>query len=257
MPVLGIDVGGSSIKAAPVDVDRGVILGRPLEVATPQPATPGAVAAEVARLVTLLDWRGKVGVGFPAVIRAGIVGTAANIDDSWIGVDVVKLLTRATSKDCVVLNDADAAGLAEMRFGAGQGNSETVLVVTLGTGIGSALFYRRQLFPNLELGSLVLNGGPAEAFAAASVRNKENLSWEDWAARLNHFFRHAERLLSPEMIIVGGGVSQRSDKFFPFLQTRARLVPAKLLNEAGIVGAACHVPSDGHREFFRCQCRPV
>ena len=238
--VLGIDIGGSAIKAAVVDVDRGAVLGLPVEVATPQPATPRAVATEVARLVSDLDWQGRVGVGFPAVIREGVVTTAANIDKSWIGVDVVDLFRTATSRRCVVLNDADAAGLAEMRFGAGQGNETTVLVLTLGTGIGSALFYRQQLFPNLELGSFPLNGMPAEEFAAASVRKKEELSWKDWADRLNRFFSLIERLLSPDLMIIGGGVSQRSENFFPYLNTRARLVPARLLNDAGIVGAACH-----------------
>ncbi len=240
MPVLGIDIGGSAIKAAVVDVDRGMLLEAPSEVETPQPATPGAVATVVARLVSDLDWQGRVGLGFPAVIREGVVGTAANIDKSWVGVDAVSLFCAATSRECVVLNDADAAGLAEMRFGAGRGNDATVLVLTLGTGIGSALFYRQQLFPNLELGSFPLNGMSAEEFAAASIRNKEKLSWEDWAARLNHFFNRIERLLSPEMMIIGGGVSQRSESFFPYLNTRARLVPAKLLNGAGIVGAACY-----------------
>ena len=240
MQVLGIDIGGSSIKAALVDVDGGLILGRVLEVMTPQPATPAVVATAVAQLISEFDWPGRVGIGFPAVIRAGVVGTAANIDNSWIGIDAVSLFGAATARECVVLNDADAAGLAEMRFGAGRGNDATVLVLTLGTGIGSALFYRQQLFPNLELGALPLNGMVAEAFAAASVRTREELNWRDWAERLNCFFSHAERLLSPELIIVGGGVSQHSDSFFPYLQTRARLVPAKLLNEAGIVGAACH-----------------
>lgn len=240
MSVLGIDIGGSSIKAALVDVDQGVVVSAPLEVATPRPATPRAITAEVAQLVATLGWQGRVGIGFPAVIRAGVVGTAANIDNSWIGVDAAELFGSAIPGACVVLNDADAAGLAEMRFGAGQGNDATVLVLTLGTGIGSALFYRQQLFPNLELGSFPLRGLSAEEYAAASVRKQENLSWQEWAARLNCFFSCVERLLSPEMIIVGGGVSQRSDSFFPYLETHARLVPAKLLNEAGIVGAACH-----------------
>lgn len=246
MKVLGIDIGGSGIRAALVDVDKGAVLTAPLEVATPYPATPRAIAAEVAHLVSTLDWQGRIGIGFPAVIRAGVVGTAANIDPSWIGVDAAELFGSAIPGACILINDADAAGLAEMRFGAGQGNDETVLVLTLGTGIGSALFYRQQLFPNLELGSFPLRGGSAEEYAAASVRKQENLSWQEWADRLNCFFSRVERLLSPEMIIVGGGVSQRSDRFFPYLTTRARLVPAKLLNEAGIVGAACHAAIVDH-----------
>jgi len=239
MLVMGIDIGGSGIKAALVDVDKGTIMGVPLEVATPCPATPQAVAEEVAKLVSALDWQGCVGIGFPAVIRAGVVGTAANIDKSWVGVDAADLFGNVIPGDCVVLNDADAAGLAEMRFGAGQGHETTVLVLTLGTGIGSALFYRRQLFPNLELGSLSFKGGSVEEYAAASVRQRENLSWQEWGGRLNQFFGQVERLLSPDMIIIGGGVSQRSADFFSYLQTRAQLVPARLLNHAGIVGAAC------------------
>lgn len=238
-PVLGIDIGGSGIRAALVDADEGAVLTAPLEVATPYPASPQAVADEVAKIVSTLEWQGRVGIGFPAVIRAGVVATAANIDTSWIGVDATELFGRAIAGTCVVLNDADAAGLAEMRFGAGAGHDETVLVLTLGTGIGSALFYRQQLFPNLELGSLPLRGGSAEEYAAASVRTQENLSWQEWGGRLNQFFGQIERLLSPDLIIIGGGVSQRSDQFFPYLRTRAQLAPARLLNQAGIVGAAC------------------
>lgn len=240
MRILGIDIGGTGIKAALVDATKGAVLTAPLEVATPLPATPRAVAGSVAKLVSTLDWQGRVGIGFPAVIRSGVVGTAANIDSSWIGVDASELFGNAIPGACVVLNDADAAGLAEMRFGAGQGNDATVLVLTLGTGIGSALFYRQQLFPNLELGSFPLNGMSAEEYAAASIRTRENLSWQEWSGRLNLFFGQIERLLSPDLIIVGGGVSQRSHSFFPYLQTSAKLVPARLLNHAGIVGAACH-----------------
>ncbi|MBD1399753.1 polyphosphate--glucose phosphotransferase [Pelovirga terrestris] len=240
MQVLGIDIGGSWIKAALVDVNEGTLLGVPFELPTPRPATPGAIADQVGQLVSALDWQGRVGIGFPAVMREGVVGTAANIDASWIGIDAVDLFGNAIPGECVVLNDADAAGLAEMRFGAGAGHDETVLVLTLGTGIGSALFCRQQLFPNLELGSFPLKSGIAEEYAAASIRIQEHLSWQEWGGRLNQFFAAVERLLSPDLIIIGGGVSQRSDQFFPYLQTRARLLPASLLNQAGIVGAACH-----------------
>jgi len=240
MPVLGVDVGGSGIKAAIVDIENGTIQGAPLEIPTPRPATPRAVAREVAKLVSTLNWQGRVGIGFPAVIRGGVVSTAANIDTSWIGINAVELFGSVIPGECLVLNDADAAGLAEMRFGAGRGQDETVLILTLGTGIGSALFYRQQLFPNLELGSFPLKGGSAEKYAAASVRMQEDLSWQEWGGRLSLFLDQVERLLSPEMIIIGGGVSQRSDDFFSYLQTRAKLVPAHLRNHAGIVGAACH-----------------
>ncbi len=240
MEILGVDIGGSGIKAALVDVDSGTLMGTPSEIPTPRPATPGAIANEVGRLVSDLDWQGRVGIGFPAVIRNRVVATAANIDASWIGMDAVDLFGSAIPGECVVLNDADAAGLAEMRFGAGVDHDETVLVLTLGTGIGSALFYRQRLFPNLELGSFPLKGGTAEEYAAASVKMQENLSWQQWSDRLNQFLGLVERLLSPDLIIVGGGVSQHSDQFFPYLQTRSRLVPARLLNQAGIVGAACY-----------------
>ncbi len=249
MAVLGIDIGGSGIKAALVDGADGTLLTAPQEVATPRPATPRKIAEEVVKLVSALNWQGRVGIGFPAVIRAGVVSTAANIDSSWIGVDAVALFGEVIPGACVVLNDADAAGLAEMGFGAGQGNDGTVLVLTLGTGIGSALFYRQQLFPNLELGSLPLRGVSAEEYAAASIRKRENLSWQEWGGRLNQFLGQAERLLAPDMIIIGGGISQRSASFFRYLQTRAQLVPASLLNHAGIVGAACYAAMADHKGF--------
>lgn len=240
MQVLGVDIGGSSIKAALVDVANGILISELVEVVTPKPATPAAVAAEVARLANTLAWNGLIGFGFPAVVRSGVVQTSVNIHNSWIGVNGADLFRAATHCPCEVLNDADAAGLAEMNFGAGRGNESTVLVLTLGTGIGSSLFYRRQLFPNLELGSFPLKGVTAEEYAAASVRKREKLSWKDWSLRLNLFFAQVERLFSPEMIVIGGGVSQRSEMFFPYLKTRARLVPACLSNQAGIVGAAFH-----------------
>lgn len=242
MRQLGIDIGGSSIKAAEVEVATGRLWGEPVAIPTPQPATPAAVMTSVARLVRNLGWSGPVGCGFPAVVRAGVVRTAANIDDSWIGVNIIEGLQQATGCPCAVINDADAAGLAEVRFGAGRGVDDTILVLTLGTGIGSALFFRQQLFPNLELGSLPLKGTTAEGYAAASIRKQKKLSWPAWSARLNLFLRQVERLLSPQLIIVGGGVSQRSEMFFPSLVTTADLVPARLRNHAGIVGAACCFP---------------
>lgn len=240
MQALGVDIGGSSMKAALVDVDDGQIISKPVVIATPQPATPQAVTAALAALVQNFRWSGPIGCGFPAVIRHGVVGTAVNIDSGWIGVNAEELFRQAMGSPCKVINDADAAGLAEMRFGSGKGIDAPVLVLTLGTGIGSALFNQQQLFPNLELGSLPLKGTTAEAYAAAMVRKRDKLSWKRWSARLNLFLCLTERLLAPELIIIGGGVSQRSDKFFPFLTTSARLLPAQLLNHAGIVGAACH-----------------
>jgi len=238
MDVLGIDIGGSGIKGAVVSVETGQLVSEYLQVETPQPATPHAVIEATCELVRLFDWHGSIGCGFPAVVQGGEVKTAANIDASWIGVNVRDFLQKKTGCSCSVINDADAAGLAEMQFGAGQGRMGTVLVLTLGTGIGSALFHREQLLPNLELGYLPLNGAPAEHYASAAVRTNEKLSWETWSKRLNKFLNHVERLFSPELIIIGGGVSHQHEKFFPYLETQAKLAPAGFLNRAGIVGAA-------------------
>ena len=239
MEALGIDIGGSGIKGAVIETASGEFVSERLRLETPQPATTLAVAGVVADLVREFGWDGPIGCGFPAVIDDGIVRTAANIDAGWVGTDVVALLEEATGCACTVLNDADAAGVAEMRFGAGSGRNGSVLILTLGTGIGSALFYQGKLFPNLELGFLPLKGGPAEHFTSAAIRKRDKLSWKSWSKRLNLFLSHVERLLTPELIIIGGGVSRRSEKFFPYLEARAELVPARLLNRAGIVGAAC------------------
>ncbi|MCW8860456.1 MAG: ROK family protein [Deltaproteobacteria bacterium] len=239
MQVLGIDVGGSGIKGAIVDVSSGQLCSEPVSLITPQPATPPAVIETVGELVRSFKWTGLVGCGFPAVIQNGLAKTAANIAASWINVDVKRCLESQTGCSSAVLNDADAAGLAEMSFGAGHGFNGTVLVLTLGTGIGSALFYQGQLFPNLELGFLPLNGSPAEQYTSAAVRTKQKLSWLGWSKRLNQFLTHVDRLFSPELIIIGGGVSFNHEKFFPYLDLQAQLLPAQFKNQAGIVGAAC------------------
>jgi polyphosphate glucokinase len=236
---LGIDIGGTGIKGAPVDTSTGELLADRHRVLTPQPATPEAVAAVVAEIARHFDWTGPLGATFPAVVKEGVVSTAANVDRSWIGTDAASLLSRACGDVPVtVLNDADAAGIAEMRFGAGRGRTDTVVMVTLGTGIGSALFVQGELLPNTELGHLVIRGKEAEQRASESVREREQLSWKQWAKRLNEYFAHLEALHWPDLIVVGGGVSKKHDKFLPLLHTRAELVPARLLNEAGIIGAA-------------------
>jgi len=239
MESLGIDIGGSGIKGAVVNVASGELLSERVRLTTPQPATPQAVAKTVSVLVRQLDWRGPVGCGFPAIISNGVARSAANIDVSWVDVDVEVLLAEATGCSCTVVNDADAAGLAEMRFGCGKGRTGTVLVLTLGTGIGSALFYNELLYPNSELGHLSVKGMIAEHYASAAVRKNEGLSWKAWAKRLNRVFAQAERVLSPELIVIGGGVSRKHEKFFPYLETLAELQPAALRNQAGIIGAAC------------------
>lgn len=244
MEVLGIDIGGSGIKGALVDIAQGRLVSERRRVETPRPATPDSVIAATVELVGQFNWQGIVGCGFPAVIAEGCASTAANIDEAWIGVNVDRALQEATGLECRVVNDADAAGLAEMEFGAGRDSSGSVLLLTLGTGIGSALFYHRRLFPNLELGSLALEGAPAEHYASAAVRKDLQLSWKAWSKRLNLFLKHVERLLSPELIIIGGGVSRKSEKFLPLLTTRAPVVPARFLNQAGIIGAALFAGTD-------------
>ena len=239
MDVFGIDIGGSGIKGAVVNIETGQLCSEPMIIETPQPATPFSVADAAAELVKECHWKGVVGCGFPAVILDGVAKTAANIDVSWIDVDVQSLFQEEIGCSCAVINDADAAGLAEMNFGSGQGWAGSVLVLTLGTGIGSALFYQGQLFPNLELGHLPLNGAPAEVYTSAAVRHNEKLSWKTWAARFNQFMNHVERIFSPELIIIGGGISSNHERFFSHLETQAKLVPAHFLNQAGIIGAAC------------------
>jgi polyphosphate glucokinase len=238
--VLGVDVGGSGIKAAPVDTIKGELLAERHRIETPQPATPAAVVGTVADLAKHFQWTGPIGVGFPGVIKAGEVFTAANIDKKWIGHNAEKSIAEATgSKHVQVMNDADVAGMAEMRFGAGRSESGLVLMVTLGTGIGTALFINGVLVPNTELGHIEIDGGKeAEAYAADSAREREDLGWKEWAERVNKYLVTMEGLFWPDLIIVGGGVSKKADKFLPLLTVKARILPATLRNEAGIVGAA-------------------
>jgi polyphosphate glucokinase len=236
--VLGIDVGGTGIKGAPVDIATGALLADRHRILTPQPATPAAVSTVVGEVAAHFDWKGPVGATFPAVMKRGVATTAANVDRSWIGTDAAAAFGAAVGAPVVVVNDADAAGIAEMEFGAGKGVAGVVMMVTLGTGIGSALFLDGRLVPNTELGHLKLGNKDAERVAAESVREKKRLSWKEWSLRLDAYFQMLDRLFSPDLIIVGGGVSKKSDKFLPRLSVKAEIVPAQLLNEAGIVGAA-------------------
>jgi polyphosphate glucokinase len=236
-PVLGVDIGGSGIKAALVDVERGALVGDRVRVETPQPAAPEAVLRATADLVAGMG-EGPVGVGFPAAILRGRVMTASNIDQRWIGLQADHLLTEALRRPVSVLNDADAAGLAEVRFGAGRDVPGVVLMLTLGTGIGSALFLDGRLVPNTELGHLEIRGKDAERRAASSVRTERHLSWARWARRLNEVLDRIDLLFWPDLVILGGGVSRRADRFLPLIATRPRVVAARLQNEAGIVGAA-------------------
>ena len=237
--VLGIDVGGSSIKAALVDTAAGRLAGQQLAVPTPRPATPPATIQAIAGLAAQLPGAsGAVGVAFPSVIRDGIALTAANIDAGWIGTDGAALAAQAIGRPVLFLNDADAAGLAEMRFGSGRGCDGTVIMLTFGTGIGSALFTGGRLFPNTELGHLEMMGRDAEKWASARVRTAEGLDFPAWAARVNEYLAAMHRLFWPDVFILGGAVSERFGEFAPLLKSPAELRPAQFAGHAGVIGAA-------------------
>lgn len=246
---LGIDFGGSGIKGAPVDLESGDFASDRMRIDTPQPATTDAVAEVMRQLVAGFPASdAPIGVTVPGVVRHGVVLSAANIDDTWIGTDADALFTEATGRDVHVVNDADAAGLAEVRFGAARGQDGLVIVTTLGTGIGSALVYDGVLVPNSELGHLEIGGEDAETGAAASVRERLDLDWEEWAERLTRYYRTLEKLFSPELFVVGGGVSRKADRFLPLLDIRTPIVPATLENRAGIVGAALYAVTEARIE---------
>ncbi len=238
MNALGIDIGGSAVKGAPVDTKTGRLLGERLRIATPEPLSPPRMAKAIAEIAAHFRWRGPIGVGFPGAVEGPKIWTAANLHPKFVGVDGAKLFGRATGCRVAMINDAAAAGVAEMHFGAGRKFMGKALLVTLGTGVGTCLAYQSVVVP-LEIGHLPWKGGKsAEKHVAASVREAKELSWEEWGGRLSEYLRMLEKLLWPELIIVGGGVSAKHAKFFPFLDTRAKLVPAQFLNQAGIVGAA-------------------
>ncbi len=238
MEILGIDIGGSGIKGAPVDTETGNLLDDRFRVPTPNPSKPEAIAKAVAEVVQHFAWEGPVGCGFPALVRHGVAMSAANIHKKWIGTNAAELFASASGCPVYVMNDADAAGLAEMSFGAGRGRNGVVLIVTIGTGLGTALFIDGRLLPNTELGHVLINGEDAEWRASDAARKREKLSWKKWGARFNEYLQHLERLFSPDLIILGGGVSKKFERFIPYLALQAEVVPAELLNEAGIVGAA-------------------
>ena len=238
-PLLGIDIGGSGIKGALVNPETGELMTERHRIETPQPSTPEAVAETVAEIVTFFDYTGVVGCTFPAIVKRGVTLSAANVDKGWIGLDADKLLTEATGCEVHLLNDADAAGRAEVTFGAGKDQTGVVILLTFGTGIGSAMFYGGKLIPNTEFGHLFLDDGQeAEAWASDRVRKDEDLSWKKWCKRVDAYLKHLEFIFSPDLFILGGGVSKKSEKYLEFLNPETPIVPAKLLNEAGIVGAA-------------------
>jgi polyphosphate glucokinase len=238
----GIDIGGSGMKGSTVDLATGELTAERLRYDTPHPATPGAIAEVVVRIVQHFSWKHPFGVCFPAVVRRGVILSAANVDQSWMEVDADALFTNATGCDVSVLNDADAAGVAEMRFGAGRGRRGVVVVLTFGTGIGSGLFVDGTLVPNTELGHVEINCRDAEELAAASARKRDGLSWHQWAVRADRYVQEIVKLLSPELVILGGGASKQADKWVPHLHVDTEIAVAEMANDAGIVGAALMAP---------------
>jgi polyphosphate glucokinase len=238
MQILGIDVGGSGIKGAPVDTETGQLLAERVRIKTPKSAEPEPMAEVVKQIAGFFKWGGPIGIGFPAPIKAGVAMMAANVSPKWIGLNADDLFTRVTGCDCTMINDADAAGLAEMTFGAGHGQPGTVILLTLGTGIGSAIFTRGTLVPNTEFGHAELNGMDAEFYASDAARQREDLSWKKYAKRLDLYLKMMEKLFWPNLFIVGGGISKQSEKYLPLLTIETPVVPAQLRNQAGIIGAA-------------------
>ena len=238
MAILGIDIGGSGVKGAPVDTVAGELLEERHRVPTPQPSDVSAVIDAVAEVAGQFPGYERVGVTFPGVVVDGVTRTAANVDKSWLDAPAAQLFADRLGAPVTVLNDADAAGMAEVAFGAGRDQRGLIMMLTFGTGIGSALFLDGTLIPNTEFGHLELDGHDAEVRAADRAREAEDLSWEQWAVRVQDYLRHVEMLLSPRLFIIGGGVSKKSDKFFPLIDIKTPLVPATLLNNAGIIGAA-------------------
>lgn len=241
MVIMGIDVGGSGIKGVPVNTETGEFVGERFRLATPEGAKPEDVADTITDLVQHFNWDGPIGVGFPAVVRSGIVYTAANIHESWIGTNIEKLLLKKTGCPAYVLNDADAAGMAEMKFGVGRKHPNgVVFMVTIGTGLGTALFVDGKLLPNTELGHIEIRGKDAETRATDAARQRKNMSWEEWGGKFNEYLDRLERLFWPDLFVLGGGTSKSFDKFRQYLHLHTEVIPAELLNQAGIIGAALY-----------------
>jgi len=249
--VLGIDVGGTGVKAAVVNTNNGKLVTERKKYPTPKPAYPKEVIKVINQLIDDFEWNGKeIGCGFPSIIKNNIIYSAANIDDSWMHIDLIKLFQVETSAaKAAFINDADAAGLAEMKFGAGVGMNGTVLMLTLGTGIGSGLFLDQKLLPNTEFGHLEHKESIWEHYAGNAVRKKKDLSWEEWGAELNEYLNHVDLLINPDLIILGGGASKKFEKFKEYIKLDTDVVPAKMLNESGVIGAAMAVKTkNGSKE---------
>jgi polyphosphate glucokinase len=256
---IGVDIGGSGIKGAPVDLSSGNLMADRYRLATPQPSTPDSIGEIAAKVITY--WSPKshtpIGVTFPAVVQKGIVRTAANVDPAWIGTNLRDVIREHSGYDVHVMNDADAAGFGEYAYGAARHEDGLVLMVTLGTGIGTALISDGRLVPNSELGHLLIDGVDAEEFAAESARDRHDLGWKEWAGYVGKFLAEMERLLWPDLIIIGGGVSKDYEEFLPYFDLRAPVVPAALFNNAGIVGAAALAAEEQRRAVKRAERRTV
>ena len=245
--ILGIDFGGSGIKGAPVDTKTGKLLDERFRIPTPSPSTPEKVAGVINEIVKHFKWKGPIGLAFPAVVLNGVVKTAANIDKSWIGTNVSKLILKTTGLPTYAVNDADAAGMAEMKFGAGKGKKGSIVLLTVGTGIGSVFFTQGKLVPNTEMGHVFLSSGlEAEEFTSDATRKREEMSWELWAKRFDVYLQEIEKLFWPELIIIGGGVSKKKELFIDHLTIDTNVVMAKSKNEAGIIGAALATKANKH-----------
>lgn len=240
MEILGVDIGGSGLKGAVVDVLSGDLRSERLRLETPKPSTPERMAETFSELTRRLQWSGPVGCGFPAIVRNGVAHSASNIDKNWIGQNIETLFSEASGLTVMALNDADAAGYAEMGFGKGKDKPGTVLLITIGSGIGTALFVNGREVPNTEFGHLIMHNMIAEHYVSNSARKKFDLSWEKWGKRFNEYLHHMERLLSPDLFILGGGISKDFDLYSKYFKVDTPVVPARLLNNAGIVGAACY-----------------
>jgi polyphosphate glucokinase len=240
MTLLGIDIGGTGIKGAPVNVETGELLAERFRIATPQPSLPNAVADVVGQIAAHFEYKGPTGVTFPAIVKKGVIYSAANVDPTWIGTNAGELFAAHVGGPVEVVNDADAAGIAEMRFGAGRERDGVVILLTLGTGIGSAIFLNGKLLPNTEFGHLKIRGKDAEKRASEKVREDKDMSWKVWAKHFSEYLNEMEKLFSPDLFIIGGGASKKAAKFLPFLtaKTEVLIVPAQMQNEAGIIGAA-------------------
>jgi polyphosphate glucokinase len=247
MVVLGIDIGGTGIKGAPVDINTGKLIAERFRIPTPQPALPNAVADVVEQIASHFKHKGPAGVTFPAIVKKGVIYSASNVDASWIQVDAAKLFQHHLGGPVTVVNDADAAGIAEMQFGSGHGKQGVVIMLTFGTGIGSAIFHNGILLPNSELGHIQLRGKDAEQRCSERIREQKDMSFKKWAKIVSEYLETLEKLFSPELFIIGGGISKKADKFLPYLtaKTDVLIQPAKMLNDAGIIGAACltNIPS--------------